>query len=76
MCASLDYVHFGPRPLFVKVLHQQTKVETFEACLHAHMAGKRKRPAHFDCLQTAGPPLLTNQKGTAALPAPFALFAV
>lgn len=50
-----DYVHFGPRPLLVKLLHQQTQVETFEACLHAHMAGKRKKPAHFDCLQTAGP---------------------
>jgi len=49
-----DYVHFGPRPLVVKLLHQHTKVESFEACLHAHMAGKRKNPSHFDCLQTAG----------------------
>ena len=49
-----DYVHFGPRPLFTKVVHQDTSTETFAQCVAGHMNGHRNTRTHFDCLQTAG----------------------
>ena len=49
------YEHFGPRPLYVQLLHQDPRVESFEECVAGHMAGEREPPhPHFDCLQTAG----------------------
>ena len=52
-CLS-DYEHFGPRPLYVKVMHQNPQTETFAQCVTGHMKGHRNRRTHFDCLQTAG----------------------
>ena len=59
LTSHYEYEHFGPRPVYVKVVHQDTRVETFEECVAGHLSAQRagrakKKTGVFDCLQTAG----------------------
>ena len=46
-----DYYHFGPRPVYVQLMHQDTSAPTFEDCVDAHMAGYSANRSTFDCMQ-------------------------
>ena len=67
LCVSFfvvpEYEHFGPRPLYVRLFHQDTKMETFGECVQGHMQGRGKIKGRFDCLQTAGEKWSKKERG-------------
>jgi len=55
LSSHYDYEHFGPRPLYVRLVHQDTTIPSFEQCIEGHMINPNlKKKDYFDCLQTAG----------------------